>query len=124
MEEYLFGVWNGNAPRLLNQAVEYIKNNPDIKMVTTYNDNGGNELQQIGKYRKRLYVDPKFDINDKVKTLNQYKEHYFVLDVPRINPDSVYQKYFDSCSIVYEKQDKKMSATIYDCRKAPNIKVN
>lgn len=124
LEEYLFGTWNGSAPRLLNQAVEYIKNNPDIKMVTAYNDNGGNELQQIGKYRKRLYVDPKFDINDKVKTLNQYKEHYFVLDVPRINYDSIYQKYFDSCNIIYKKQDKKMSATIYDCRKAPNIKVN
>jgi NAD-dependent DNA ligase len=59
-----------------------------------------------------------------VKTLNQYKEHYFVLDVPRINSDSIYQKYFDSCNIIYKKQDKKMSATIYDCRKAPNIKVN
>ncbi len=124
VEEYLFGFWNGYAPGLLLSAVEYIKNNPDIHMVTTYNDNGGNEIQQIGKYRKRLYTDPKFDINEKVKTLNQYKEHYFVLNVPRIDPTSVYQKYFDTCKIIYNKSDKKMSAIIYDCRNAPDIHVN
>ncbi len=122
IEEYLVGSWNGNAPKLLNEAVEYIKNNPDIKMVTVYNDNGGNEIQEIGKYRKRLYVDPKFDLDEKIATLNQYKEHYFVLDVPRLDPNSIYQKYFDSCIPIYKKTDKSMSATIYDCRKAPDIK--
>ncbi len=123
IEEYLFGFWNGSAPRLLIPAVEFIKNNPDIKMVTVYNDNGGNEIQTIGKYRKRLYVDPKFDINEKVATLNKYKEHYFVLDVPRIDPTTIYQKYFDSCEIIYEKTDKKISAKVYDCSKAPDLKI-
>ncbi len=123
IEEYLFGYWNGSAPKLLSQSVEYIKNNPDIKMVTVYNDNGGNEIKEIGKYRKRLYVDPKFDINEKVTTLNQYKEHYFVLDVPRLDPRSVYQKYFDSCIPVYKKTDKSMSAIVYDCRKVSDIKL-
>lgn len=122
-EEYLFGFWNGYAPGLLTSAVTFIKNDPDIHMVTTYNDNGGNEIQHIGKYRKRLYVDPKFDINEKIKTLNQYKEHYFVLDVPRIDPTSIYQKYFNSCTIIYDKKDKKMSAIIYDCRGVPDIKI-
>lgn len=121
--EYLTGYWNGYAPGLLNDAVEYIKNDPKIKMVTTYNDNGGNEIQQIGKYRKRLYVDPKFDINEKVATLNQYKEHYFVLDVPRLDPTSAYVKYFNSCEVIYDKKDKYMSAIIYDCRNAPDLKI-
>lgn len=123
IEEYLVGYWNGSASKLLTQSVEYIKNNPDIKMVTVYNDNGGNEIQEIGKYRKRLYVDPKFDINEKVKTLNMYKEHYFVLDVPRIDPKSIYQKYFDSCDVVYKKTDRSMSATVYDCRNVSDIKL-
>ncbi len=123
IEEYLVGHWNGSAPKLLTESVEYIKNNPDIKMVTVYNDNGGNEIMEIGKYRKRLYVDPKFDINEKIKTLNTYKEHYFVLDVPRIDPTSLYQKYFDSCVSVYKKTDRSMSATVYDCRNIKDISI-
>jgi hypothetical protein len=123
IEEYFFGFWNGHAPGLLRNAVTYIKNNPEIKMVTVYNDNGGNEIKEIGKYRKRLYVDPKFDINEKVATLNQYKEHYFVLDVPNVDPASVYAKYFNSCNVVYKETDKKMSATIYDCRGVPDLKI-
>lgn len=123
IEEYLVGHWNGSAPKLLVDAVEYIKNNPDIKMVTVYNDNGGNEIMEIGKYRKRLYVDPKFDINEKIMTLNQYKEHYLVLDVPRIDPASIYRKYLDSCEVIYAKNDKKISAIIYDCQNAPDLKI-
>ncbi len=123
IEEYLFGFWNGYAPGLLSGAVDFIKSDPDIKFVTTYNDNGGNELQEIGKYRKRLYIDPKFDINEKVLSLNKYKEHYFVLNVPRIDPNTIYQKYFDSCVVVYNKIDRNMSAILYDCRGAPDIKI-
>lgn len=123
IEEYLVGYFNGHAPKLLEESVEYIKNNPDIKMVTVYNDNGGNEIKEIGKYRKRLYVDPKFDINEKIKTLNQYKEHYFVLDVPRIDPTSIYAKYFDSCRVDYMKKDKYITSTIYDCRGVSDIKI-
>jgi hypothetical protein len=92
-------------------------------MVTVYNDNGGNEIQEIGKYRKRLYTDPKFDVNEKVATLNQYKEHYLEINVPRIDPNSVYRKYLDSCKIIYSNTDKSISAIVYDCTKAPDIKI-
>ncbi len=119
--EYVLGGMNGSAPKLLMHTIEYIANNPDIQKVTTYNDNGGNELQEIGKYRKRLYVDPKFDINDKIKTLNTYKEHYFVLNIPRLDPRSIYQKYFNSCRIIYTQTDHAISATVYDCRAIPDI---
>jgi hypothetical protein len=64
-----------------------------------------------------------FDINQKVAVLNTDKEFYFVLDVPRLDPTSVYQKYFDSCAIVYRQVDKKMSATVFDCRNAPDVKI-
>ena len=123
IEEYLIGHWNGHAPKLLYDAILYIKNNPEIKMVTAYNDNGGNEIQQIGKYRKRLYIDPKFDDALKVDNLNKYKEHYFVLSIPKLQKDTVYEKYFNSCKIIYEETDKKMSATIYDCGEAPFLEI-
>lgn len=122
IEEYLVGYFNGYAPGLLKSAIIYIKDNPDIKKVTTYNDNGGNELQEIDKYRKRLYIDPRFDMDEKMKTLNEYKEHYFVLNIPRIDQNSFYQKYFNSCDVVYEKTDRYITGIIYDCRKAPDIK--
>lgn len=121
--EYLFGYQNGSAPRLLSNVVEFIKNDPNIKMVTVYNDNGGDDIQKIGKYRKRLYTDPKFDVVEKVKNLNLFKEHYFVLDIPRIDPESVYTKYLGSCSVIYTEVDKKISAKIYDCTNAPNLKI-
>ncbi len=119
--EYLLGIWNGSASKLIAHVTEYIKNNPEITKVTVYNDNGGNEIMATGKYRKRLYVDPKFDIDEKIATLNKYKEHYLIINIPRIDPTSVYQRYFDSCKIAYQEIDKKISATIYDCRNASNL---
>lgn len=121
-EEYLVGFWNGHAPKLLAHAVEFIRINPDIKKVTVYNDNGGSDVQATGKYHRRLYVDPMFDLDGKVQTLNNDKMHYFVLDVPRLDPNSVYVRYFASCIKVYEEVDKKMSAIVYDCRNVPDIK--
>lgn len=121
IEEYLFGKINGHAPKLLENAVEYIKNNSDIQKVTVYNDNGGKEVQDTGKYRKRLYFDPKLNILKKIRSFNEYKEHYFILDIPHLNPDSIYQDYFDTCSIIYQESDKKIIATIYDCKDALDL---
>jgi len=123
IEEYLFGKINGSASKLVYDAVEFIKNDPNIKKVTVYNDNGGYEVMKTGKYEKRLYIDPKFDITSKVATLNQYKEHYFVLNIPSIDPTTIYQKYFDSCKTIYDEVDKFISARIYDCTDAPDIKI-
>ena len=122
IEEYLFGMYFGSAPKLLESSMQYIKQNKDIKMVTTYNDNGGFELQWMNKYRKRLYIDPKFDINEKITTLNTYKEHYFVLNIPRIDSGSIYQKYFNSCVNIWSEKSGYIEAVIYDCKKAPELK--
>ncbi len=123
IEEYLSGQINGSSSALLHNAVTFIKNNKDIQKVTVYNDNGGFDIEQIGKYRKRLYIDPKFDVGQKIITLNQYKEHYLVIDIPHIDPSTVYAKYFSSCAVVYNEISKKISATVYDCRNAPDIKL-
>ncbi len=120
--EYLFGFLNGYAPKLITNVAEFIKNDPSISMVTVYNDNGGNEIRETGKYRKRLYTSPEFDLSEKIANLNKYKEHYLEIDIPHIDPNSVYRKYLDSCKIVYSETDKKISAIVYDCKNAPDIK--
>jgi 4-amino-4-deoxy-L-arabinose transferase-like glycosyltransferase len=123
VEEYLFGKINGSTPELVKEATTFIVENEDIKKVTVYNDNGGNEIRNTGKYRKRLYIDPKFDVEDKIGNLNKYKEHYLVIDIPKINPESIYMEYFNSCQSIYEKQSGKISANIYDCKNTPNLDV-
>ncbi len=122
IEEYLFGFINGSAPKVLAGAVEFIKNDSSIKSVTVYNDNGGYDIQSIGKYHKRLYTDPKFGTEAKIANLNQYKEFYLEVNVPRIDPTSFYRRYLDSCKIVYHNTDKSISAKVYDCRWAPDLK--
>ncbi|MFH0804152.1 MAG: hypothetical protein V1896_00945 [Candidatus Zambryskibacteria bacterium] len=122
IEEYLFGKINGSAPKLLYDVTEFIKNDPDIKAVTVYNDNGGYEIMKIGKYRRRLYTSPAFDVNQKISTLNATKDYYLEINIPRIDPNSVFRKYFDSCNVAYRETDKSISATVYDCRNAPDIK--
>lgn len=124
IEEYFLGYFNGHAATLVYHAAEFIKNTPEISKVTVYNDNGAEEIKTTGKYRRRLYTDPAFIGKEKVDYLNTYKEFYFVLNVPRIDPTSIYQKYFDSCKVMYNEVDKKMSATIYDCRKATDVKLD
>lgn len=122
VEEYLFGKINGNSGDLIKDAAAFIVKNPDIKKVTVYNDNGGNEIVRSGKYRKRLYVDPKFDIQEKIKNLNLYKEHYLVIDIPHLDETTVYAKYFATCEPIYKKLSGQISSTIYDCKNAPDIK--
>jgi hypothetical protein len=112
IEEYHFGIINGSAPKLLAGAVEFMKNDPDISQVLTYNDNGGAELQAIGKYQGRLYIAPMFGTDKTIKGANA---HYFELDVPH-PPRGPYEEYFAKCNIIYKKTDQKMAATVYDCR--------
>lgn len=121
IEEYIYGKINGNTASLIKDASSFITKNSSIQKVTVYNDNGGNEIVRSGKYRKRLYVDPKFDIQEKIKNLNLYKEHYLVIDIPHLDPNSVYAKYFATCKNIYQRNSGVISAFIYDCQNAPDI---
>lgn len=125
IEEYLFGRINGSAPKVLSGTVEFIDGNPGIVKVNPYNDNGGNEIKEIGKYGQRLYIDPKFEVNPQevLDRLNTHKEHYMVVNIPRFNPESIQQRFFDTCRVVYVDSDRKISSIVYDCRNAPNITV-
>lgn len=116
VEEYLLGTNNGSSPRLTLNAVEFIKNNPEIEKVIVYNDMGGYSVKQTGKYFRRMYAVPAFEEEYK-ETLGKYSGHLLYVDVPKIYPNSVYSKFIDSCKTVYTEQDKYMTAKVLDCRK-------
>lgn len=120
-EEYLFGKMNGSAAKLVGDAAAFIAKNPDIKKVVVYNDNGGREIQKTGKYEKRLYTSPQFDLMVKIETINNFKGHYLEIDAPPIDPASVYRSYLDSCKVIYEQKSGYINSRIYDCRNAPKI---
>lgn len=123
VEEYVWGKINGSSSTLIKNAAAFIKENKNIQKVTVYNDNGGGDIVRIDKYRKRLYVDPKFDVNEKIINLNRYKEHYLVVNIPLLDPASVYARYLNSCEVIYEEWSGQIPALIYDCQNAPDINI-
>ncbi|MEK7499666.1 MAG: hypothetical protein AAB649_03600, partial [Patescibacteria group bacterium] len=57
-EEFLFGKINGSAPETLLASVEFIRTQPEITKVLTFNDIGAGNLSLIGKYAGRIYATP------------------------------------------------------------------
>lgn len=113
--EYLFGFQNGSAPKLLTEVTEYIKNNPEIERVVVYNDNGAQEIKDIGKYERRLYAVPDFETAYK-KFFVGYYGHLLYIDIPKISEGSFYSEYFKSCDVIYLKTDKYIKSEVLDCR--------
>ncbi len=116
IQEYLFGTINGSAPRLVENSLGFIKNNPDIKSVIVYNDNGGWGIRRTGKYFRRMYATPQFEEEYK-GILGKFSGHILLIDVPRITIDSFYTKYLNNCKEIYNETDKYISAKVLDCRK-------
>ena len=117
IEEYLFGKINGSAKTLVFESASFMTKNEDIKKVAVYNDNGGFNVRQIGKYERRIYATPQFEDSYK-DFLSNFKGHVLFINIPKIDGNSVYAKYFNSCEIVYTKIDKQIEATIFDCKKS------
>lgn len=113
-EEYLFGRINGSAQKLVSDAVLYIKNHPTIKTVAVYNDNGGYAVMQSGKYARRIYATPQFEPAYK-EFFSKFSGHILYVNIPRVGEDTVYQKYFNSCSTKYEVRDKYITSKIFYC---------
>jgi hypothetical protein len=115
IEEYLVGYINGHAPTLVYQAAYFIKNDPEISKVIVYNDNGAEEVKATGKYFRRLYADPAF-VESYKKIFSAFSGHILYIDVPKIDPKSWYADYISGCKNIWQKNDQKMTAIIYDCR--------
>lgn len=114
-EEYLFGKINGYAPALVRDSAEFIKNNPDIKKVVVYNDNGGDEIRKTGKYFRRMYATPQFEEEYK-KILSDFNGYILFINIPQINNDSFYYQYFSTCKLIYYDSHRYIKSQILDCK--------
>lgn len=117
IEEHLFGKINGSPYNLFPEAFAIIKENNDIKNVITYNDIGGHEIRQTGKYQRRLYAAPQFE-HEYREVFKNFNGHILFIDIPRVDPNSLYTKYFDSCEAIYSKTDKYITAKLLSCKPA------
>ncbi|HXK37075.1 MAG TPA: glycosyltransferase family 39 protein [Candidatus Paceibacterota bacterium] len=120
VEEYQFGLFNGSAQQLLEQAMIYIGRTPSITKVITYNDIGSFELQRLGKYERRLYAAPKFAASY-TDILRAFRGHYLVIDIPALAADNRYVKFWQQCPIVFSERDGAITSTIYDCRESISV---
>lgn len=113
-EEYLFGKINGSSSRLVLKSVQFIENNKDISKVIVYNDNGGAEVQAIGKYERRMYTAPQFESTYR-DILPKFTGHILFIDIPRVDSESYYGKYMSSCRTIYSDTDRYITARVLDC---------
>lgn len=115
-QEFLFGRINGSAPALVRESLAFIAASPSIQSVVTHGDTGAYELIGMGKYGGRFYAVPGYEEGHK----ERFKEHngyYLVVNVPLLNPDGFYAKYFAMCESVFHAVSGRMESDVYDCAK-------
>jgi hypothetical protein len=116
IEEYLFGKINGSPYGLFQETKQFIAKNKDIKKVVVYNDIGGYEIREIGKYERRLYATPQFEEGYR-NFFKNFSGHVLYIDIPKMGENNFYSNYLSSCTNIYTKSDKYITAKIFDCRK-------
>lgn len=116
VEEYLWGKINGNVTSLFREAKAVIAQDPNIKSVLVYNDIGGFEIQQTGKYKRRIYAAPQFEATYR-EIFTNFNGHILFIDIPRIGENNFYSNYLDSCKEIYKEKDKYITAKIFECNK-------
>lgn len=114
IEEYLLGKINGSVTDLFREAKTVIIKDPNIKSVLVYNDIGGFEIQQTGKYKRRIYAAPQFEATYK-EIFDDFNGYILFIDIPRISADSFYGKYFEKCKSIYMKSNRYINSSILDC---------
>lgn len=115
IEEYLFGLINGNPTRLFKEAKKEIVENSNIRQVLVYNDIGGFEIKQTNKYFRRMYAAPQFE-SEYQKIFHEFGGHLLFIDIPRIAEGSVYVKYMrDYCNPIFQNNDKYITAQVLKC---------
>ncbi len=118
-EEFIFGKINGSASKVTNEAVAYVEQDNEILKVMTYNDIDAYGLSKINKYAGRIYATPESESGYKEKFAEFIKSsgnYFLVVDVPLINPESFYGKFFSSCDPIFETEDGKIDAKVYSCK--------
>jgi hypothetical protein len=115
IEEYLFGKINGSPYGLFEDAKEFIVKDKNINKVVVYNDIGGFEIMQTGKYARRMYATPQFE-QTYIDFFKTFSGHILYIDIPKIGDNNFYSDYLNSCKNIYEKKDQYITAEILDCQ--------
>lgn len=113
VQEFLFGSMNGSARKALAESLSYVRTH-DLPPVITHGEIGGYELKGMGKYAGRFYAVPGYEPGHR-ELFAKHTGPYLVVDVPRLNPESFYGKFFASCKPIFSTRSGQIDATIYDC---------
>ncbi len=116
--ELLTGAYFGSMSKVIEQTTDYVVNAGDIPGVITFNDTGTWQLEQAHKYIRRFYIHPMFAVGN-TNFFRAFHGYFMIVDFPPIGTSGPYAEYFSGCAVVYHVQDKLISGSVYDCRKAP-----
>lgn len=115
--EYTRGVYYGSVERVAETLLSKLDADPKVPAVISYNDIAAFELVSRGKYAARFYPHTEY-IPANVEKFKRGPGYYFVVQMPLINAESPYVKYFNTCSRVAEAADGVIVGDIFDCRGA------
>ncbi len=113
-EEFNLGKLYGYSPKLVKNAVSFIKDKDEIKKVLVYNDNGGFNIRRIDKYERRVYAVPEFESSYK-DIFAKFDGYFMFVNVPKLNENTLYKRYIDSCQKIYSKRDLYIESEIFKC---------
>jgi hypothetical protein len=114
MQELYWGTLYGSAPSVLEKSLDYIAGDENITSVLTHADAGAYELRGMGKYVGRFYAVPDYAEGHR-KLFREHTGHYLVVDVPLLNKEGFYRRFFDTCETVFATSSGVISAYVYDC---------
>jgi len=115
-EELFYGFINGSPVVVLNEALAFIKNNPQINSVITFNDIGAYELSNMNKYNGRFYAAPQFEEGHKKKFAEIVASggNFLVVEIPIIY-SGFYTEFFSKCNVLWKGQSGNIPARVYKC---------
>ena len=112
--EYLTGHFYGSSSTVVHTLMEAVDTLPAGVTVLTYNDIGAYELYGRGRYAGRFYPHPSF-VEGNVERLSHHTGRYLVVNIPELNPDSVYGRYFSTCKVEAFAENGKITGSLLDC---------
>lgn len=112
--EYLLGAYFGSAPKVIRTLITNIESRDLEKRVITYNDIAAYELSERNLYEARFYPHPEF-IESNRKKFEGVTPYFLVVEIPELNTDSVYGRFFSQCKVLHEVRDKRITGSFYDC---------
>lgn len=117
-EELFFGKLNGSAPRVLKEALAFIRAQDDITRVITYSDIGAGGLSKMGKYAGRIYATPQSEEGYRQLFAKHQSEggHFLVVGIPPLGPETFYGKFFAGCDSLFQTTSGKIRADVYKCQ--------